>query len=201
MNRTFFAVFAVPLAALAVASLSGCSDDARLARLAERASDRQAAQNQEMARVTRESAEATKQLVEADAQSRKELVSLQQDLRTDQAGVNEQRDKLEEERKAIVAHRHRDPIIANVLGNVGLVLACLLPLVLCWYLLRTMHDETADDSVVAEVLIGELASGEPKLLPPLGTDCAAVTHLGSDRRLLTANDDPAETVDGAEAAA
>ena len=49
-----------------------------------------------------------------------------------QAETAQQRDLLEAERREIAGQRFRDPIIANV----GLVLACLLPLVLGIYVLH-----------------------------------------------------------------
>jgi hypothetical protein len=58
--------------------LSGCGGgDERLVRLSEEAANRQAKQNQEMARQNQQTAEATKELVAADAKARAELTALQ----------------------------------------------------------------------------------------------------------------------------
>ena len=165
MSRTLLRVLIVVLAPLATIPLGGCDEDERLTRMATEAADRQAAQNQEMSRLNREVAEGTKRLVEANAQTQKELAALQHDLQADQAEIGRQRDLLETERKQVAAARRRDPIIANAITGVGLALACMLPLLLCWYLLRSVRDET-DDTLVAEVLIQELASDTPRLLPP-----------------------------------
>ena len=183
MRRTLYCGWAVVV--LAALALLGCSDDARLVRVAEEAADRQAGQNLEMSRVNREVAEGTKRLVEAEAQSRKEIIALQQYLRADQANVNCSRDRLEVERKQIATQRHRDPIIANAIASVGLLLACLTPLLLCWYLLRTVREES-DGAVVAEVLIEELMAEHPKLLPPLAADPA---RLASDQPVLSVDTD------------
>jgi hypothetical protein len=57
-----------------------------------------------------------------------------------------------------------DPIIAAAITNAGLLLACLLPLILCWYLLHRPV-EPADDQAVAEVLLDDLVADRPLLLP------------------------------------
>lgn len=49
--------------------------------------------------------------------------------------------------------------------NVGLLIACTLPLVLCWYLLRSGETEPAD-SLVAQVLLRDLVAEQPLLLAP-----------------------------------
>jgi hypothetical protein len=66
-------------------------------------------------------------------------------------------DALEAERQAIAARRYRDPIIANAVTGLGLRLARHLPLVMCWYLIQSVHDEQ-NDVVVTEILIAALGS-------------------------------------------
>jgi hypothetical protein len=190
-------ITAVAIALAVVLTMTGCDEDEKVARMAEKAADRQAEQNKEMARVNRELAEGTKLLVEADGESRRELVSLQQDLRADQAEVNEGRDALETERKAIAANRHRDPIIANAVTGVGLTLACLLPLVLCWYLLRNVHDEP-NDGVVTEILIEELSSEKPRMLPPFAAERTTIDDGHQSSALPVPADDPDDHQDPPE---
>ncbi len=189
MIRTHFGLLIAALIALVIISLVGCDEDERLVQLSEKAADRQAAQNQEMTKLNREVAESTKRLVTADAESRKELVSLQRDLQVEQSEIGDQRDQLEAERKQIAEQRHRDPIIANAITGIGVLLACLAPLLLCWYLLRGVRDES-DDAIVADVLIEELSSSQPRLLLSAQTDRDA---LGRDQPChppLTAATDP-----------
>ena len=78
-----------------------------------------------------------------------------------QAETGRQRDLLEAERREIAGQRFRDPIIANV----GLVLACLLPLVLGIYVLRGYGNASQPDVAVTEILVQELTSDSPLLLP------------------------------------
>lgn len=148
-------------------SMIGCNqnENARLAQMAETNLQRQAEQNRRMADLQEEVAEGSRRLIEADAEARREIISAQQQLQAEQAQIGQQRDALEQERRKIALERHRDPIIAAAITGTGLLLACLLPLVLCWYLLR-QPTEPADDAVVAEVLLADLVSNEPLLLAP-----------------------------------
>jgi hypothetical protein len=132
---------------LAVALVAGCDNDDRLAQLAS------------------QTAETAKRLVEADAKSRQELTALQRDLQAEQTNIGRQRDQLESERRTIADQRHRDPIIAAVLTDLGLVLACVVPLVVCLYLLRTDHCQPTAHAELAELLTQEFVSDSRALLP------------------------------------
>jgi hypothetical protein len=147
---------------------TGCEEDEnenkRLAEMAERQLQRQAEQNRHMAELQHEVAAGARQLVQADAKAREEMVALHRDVQVERTEIGRQRDSLEDERKLIASQRHRDPVIAAAITNIGLLLACLLPLILCWYLLRRPL-EPADDAAVAEVLLQDLVSDRPLLLP------------------------------------
>ena len=162
MKRPFLTI----LATAALVTVTGCDENARVARVATDAADRQAEQNRQIAQQNREISGTTKALVEADAQARKEVLAAQKDLQGQQAEVGRQRDQLEAERNEIAKNRHWDPIIAQAITGVGVLLACLLPLVLAWQLLRTAHEEK-EDPELTEILIEELASDRPRLIPPL----------------------------------
>jgi hypothetical protein len=144
--------------------LSGCDKDRRLADLAEEHTRQQAAQNQHMAELQKEIAQGAKQLVEADSRAREGIIALQRDIQTERSEVGHQRDLLEEDRRQIAEQRHRDPIIAATIMQVGMVVACGLPLILCWYLLRR-EPVQADDTVVVELLLDDLVNESPVLLP------------------------------------
>ena len=169
----------VSIALLAV-GLVGCDTDERLVKQTEKASDRQAEQNREIARQNHELAQATNQLVTADAHSRQETLALQRELQNEQARLGQKRDDLEIERRQIAGQRQRDPVIAAVLIEVGTILACLLPLVLCGYLLHGLRNEP-DDQDLADLLTIELVSEAPIFLPffdsrALPTNTAAVAE-------------------------
>ena len=146
--------------------MAGCDADQRLVKQAEKASDRQAEQNRQIAHQNHHLAEATNQLVSADAKARQETLALQRDLQAEQSTLGRKRDDLEDERRQIAASRHRDPIIATVLADLGLVIACVAPLVLCGYLLRGLQHEPTDQEL-ADVLVTELTSDSPLLLSSL----------------------------------
>ena len=163
---------------------TGCdkNENSRLAEMAERHSQRQAEQSQQMAEQQKEVAEGSRRLVEADAKAREEMVALNRDVQAERVEIGQQRDALEVDRRQIAAQRHRDPIIAGAITGFGLLLACLMPLVLCWYLLHRRVEPT-DDQAVAEVLIEDLVRQEPLLLP----------RMRSHRALDYRDDDDGET--------
>jgi hypothetical protein len=161
MKRTLPAILLICL-------IVGCgSNDERLAKMAQDHDTQQAAQNRTMAELQKSVADGTKRLVEAEAESREKFQAMQENLRADQATVGEQRDKLEGERREIAQQRIRDPIIAASIVQVGLWLACLLPLVLAGYLVWAMrHTPSQDDAIVVEFLVTDMAAEHPLLLGP-----------------------------------
>ena len=156
----------IPIAATLMMTAIGCDEDEnkRLAEMAERHLERQAKQSRQVTELQREVAEGSRRLVEADAKARQEMVALQREVQAERNEVGRQRDLMEGERRDLADKRRLDPIIAAAITNVGLLLACLLPLVLCWYLLQR-RVEPADDQVVAEVLLEDLVTDRPLLLP------------------------------------
>ncbi len=145
--------------------IAGCSSqDERLARFAEQAVERQAEQNRRMADLQQQVAEGSRRLVEADAQSRAELTNAHRALQAERVEIGRQRDALEEDRQEIASKRITDPLIAAALMNAGILVACILPLVLCWYLLRHSETDVPGDAVMAEVLLNDLVAGAPVLL-------------------------------------
>ena len=147
--------------------LTGCgsSTDERLLQQAEKHAAQQAETHRQIARQQQEVAEGSRRLVEADAKARQEMASMQNSLREDQAEVSRQRDQLETERREMASQRYRDPLVAAAIVNVGLVLAALLPLLVCVYVLWFVARTRDADEAVTELLIGEIVSEKPRLLP------------------------------------
>ena len=112
-------------------------------------------------------------LVDRDAQCRQELTELQRDsqssVQAERQSVDRQREDLANERRQIADERHRAPLVAAAISQVGLVLACLLPLVLCGYLLYVLRHSGDDDAAVTEMLIEELVADRPRFLPTPGS--------------------------------
>ena len=166
--------------ALALAlAMVGCveSTDMRDQRLAEFARQSMAEQQKQNARIADQSkavvdeshqlAQAAKELVNLDAQARRELLAAQSNLSSQlaqqQSVVDAKRDELEQERREIAGKRNRDPIIASAIQYTGLILGCLAPLAICAFVIRQMQSQEPDHAAVADLLIQELA--KPKLLP------------------------------------
>lgn len=166
------------LTVLIPVTISGCSPapDERLAEFAQQTMMEQGRQNQRMADQTEaifdeshQLAEAAKELVERDAEARRELIETQQELTSQlneqQSAIYTGHDQLEQDRREIAEQRHRDPIIAAVIQNVGLIIACLLPLLIAVQVIWQMQLQEPDHAAVAELLTLELTSEEPLLLP------------------------------------
>lgn len=144
---------------------NSCADpDHRLVELSQESLERQAQQNDQIASQAQETAEASRQMVEADAQARREMIEVHKELQAERNSLDRQHEDLERERKHIAQSRHRDPIIANAMLTIGLLIVSVLPLVVCIYLLRGLWGATADEAV-GELLIAELASEASVLLP------------------------------------
>lgn len=159
-------------------TIAGCSQspDERLAEFAQKTITEQSRQNQRIAdqseAIIEEShqlAESAKELVEHDADSRRELIAAQQELtfqlNEQQSAIYTGHDQLEQDRREIAEQRHRDPIIAAVIQNIGLVIACLLPLLVAVQVIWQMQSQEPDHAAVAELLTLDLTSEERLLLP------------------------------------
>ncbi len=159
----------VMVMAVVVLVILGCRDDEnkRLADQAERNLERQAAQQLRNAELHREVADGTKRLVEADAAARQEIVALHRDVQAERSELGRQRDLLELDRRDIADTRNRDPLIAEAIQAVGLMLACVVPLLIAWQVLRR-SDAGDENSAMAELLLEEVSSATSKLIPPHG---------------------------------
>ena len=179
------------IAAMLMLTTTGCdeNENKRLADMAERNVERQAAQNRQMSELQSEVARGARTLVEADAKARAELVALERDAQAERAEIGRQRDSLEEERRDLATRRWLDPIIAASITNIGLLAACLLPLVLCWYLLHR-RVEPADDQAIAEVLLDDLVANEPLLLPRIKSHLAIDSCDDGNARRLPDDSEP-----------
>ncbi len=146
------------------ASLGCSSSNERVAEIAIQGAREQVQQNHRMAQLQREVAVGAKQLVESDAAARQQLIALETKREVELAMIAAKRNELHAERRELESKRLHDPIVADAIMHVGTLLACLLPLVLCGLLLRP-GNQAQDDSLVVELLISELATDPPKLLP------------------------------------
>ena len=163
--------------------MTGCQEhsDQRLTQMALQQTKIQAEQSRQMLELQQEVATGARQLVSADAQSRQEIVAMQHDLQIERANMAQRWDQLEQERKSLASQRYFDSVIAEVISNLGIILICLLPLVVCWQLLRQTI-EPAMENEVAELLLEDLVSSKPLLFPqkPFMPENSEYQELASD---------------------
>jgi outer membrane murein-binding lipoprotein Lpp len=147
----------------------GCSsDNERLAQFAEQSMREQSTQNKHMANqavaIVEESsqlAETAKELVHQDAKARQELLAHHTQLSSQ---LNSQQSKLDQQRQDLARQLAREPVIAAAISNVGLLLACALPLALAGLLVWRTSQQTNDDAAVASLLVHEMTTETPLFL-------------------------------------
>ena len=155
----------VLLIALLLLAAAGCEDDKRVVEVAREAADRQAEQNRQMGRQTEDIATATRELIEADARSRQEMVALHRELQNEQAVVARQRDALETERRELARARQRESLLIPVLQGGGGVLVVVAALVFCAFLLAGLRHPEEAPQALGELLVEELSAERPLVLP------------------------------------
>jgi hypothetical protein len=150
-----------------VVILSGCTpnNDQRLAEMAAQHEARQVQQNQQLAELQEHVAEGSKELVAADARAREQAATLARELQAERAKIGEARDVMESERRELARQRHRDPIVAEAIAGAALLVACVLPLVVCRHLLRQPENTASADVAAAELLLQDLVAERPLLSP------------------------------------
>ena len=156
------------LIVLSLTALAGCTRDVQDARLSR----------------------VTEQALEQQTQQNKTMAELQKNLQHERSHLDQERAHLEVEARRIAAARHRDPIVANaIVGAVGLLVA-VLPLGLCWHLLRGLYRPGDDGEALGEMLVQEMTSSRPLILPP-----PVASHSARDdgsRPFLPPQEPPAE---------
>jgi type VI protein secretion system component VasF len=100
-------------------------------------------------------------------------------LNQQQQQLDAGRSDLEKQRQVIAQQRAREPLIAAAVQSVGLWLACTTPLVLALYVLRLMFAQSPEHAAVAELLVSELTTEQPKLLPAPVFSPARLVHQPS----------------------
>jgi len=173
---------------LAVILTSGCDKDRRFVEMAERQMSIQAEQNRNVAELQREVAKGSRELIEADAKSRQEMVTLHREVQAERAEFGKQRDSLEVDRRKLASQRQWDSLTAASITTGGLLICCVLPLVLCWYLLQRPEDP-GDDHQVVEVLLEDLVAQQPMFLTR-NDGTPAIEHHQPDSRPALSDDSP-----------
>ena len=157
----------VLLALLGLSLLIGCDEKDRhkeVAKVATQAAERQAQQNTEMARLNREVAEGTRRMVEADAEARKEIVVVHQEIQAERATLNDGFEKLEVERKEIAQQRRTESALVPATKAIGGAVLAIAVVVFCLLLLFGLRRADASEAELNELLIHDLVREQPQLL-------------------------------------
>jgi hypothetical protein len=154
--------------------IAGCdSSDERLADYAQQTAAQQAQQNAATADVARKAAENQRRVIETVEKSRQDLIGVQKEL-------DLQRTTIAQEHKELTEQRRQESLLAPVLTTIGYLLVTALPLGLCWYLLHTLKSSPVDESAVTQLLVQDLLSEQPVLLPrPVNSNPRLVHESGS----------------------
>jgi hypothetical protein len=181
---------------LIVLGMIGCGKpdrDERLAEMAKHSVETQAKQNEQMADQSQQTAETARHLVEEDAKARREIAdahaTLRSELQEERVGIDQQRTEMERERRDLSARRARDPIIAETIGAIGGIIACLLPLLLAGYVLYTTNRNKNDTEMLNELLVTGIINDELRLLSGPRESAARLNHRSD---VDTADDSPSE---------
>lgn len=165
------------VAAMLITFATGCSDD-RVAQVATQAADRQAEQNDTMAKLQQDVTGGTKQLVEADANARHEIVAVHHDLQAERTRLDTNWTALEDERKQFAGERRTESLWVPVVQLLGTLFLVVTLLGFSWYALVRLRTDTATDAELSELLVHELAAGQLLSLPGKESP-AQITHDGN----------------------
>lgn len=137
-------------------------------------------EEQKMREWSRENSAAAQALVEADAESRKQFVHLQQSVQEERQALADQYTALDADRKAVAAARERIPLLATAFQGVAALALGAAALWVCVRLIGRMPDDQGAvelEETLILTLTGEsnlLADSPPLLKPP--TEVAALLN-------------------------
>lgn len=150
------------LASAALIATTGCNDEAT--KIAREASDRQAAQNQQMAELQHEVARGTREMVKSDAEAREQFVGVHRDLQQERKQLGESWNELEFERQRVGRERRNDSVWQAL---VTVLMVSLVTAAFFAYLRQLLISSQRDESVDAEVaalLVDHLMAGSHQTL-------------------------------------
>jgi hypothetical protein len=154
--------------------INGCDDG--VARIAREAADRQAQQNTAMADLNKEVSAGTRRLVEADAQSRTEIVGVHRDLQAERLRLDTNWSALEQERRQIAGQRQTESLLAPSVRYAGLVALIVALLGFCWYAIVAARRSNDTDTTLNELLIAEMLPVQSTLLSDGTTSQSLLSH-------------------------
>lgn len=145
---------------------SGC--DERVVEVAREAADRQAQQNEAMAELSQEVAGGARQLIAADAETRKEIVAVHREFQAERARLDLGWTDLEQQRRQLANERRTESILIPVVKLAGGLLLVTALLGFSWYALFAVRSDSHVEADLNSFLVDELTSGRPSIV---GADC------------------------------
>ncbi|MBA4017576.1 MAG: hypothetical protein C0483_10425 [Pirellula sp.] len=133
---------------------------------------------------SRDNSAASRALVEADAESRRQFVALEQGVQAERKSLTDQYTALDADRKDVAAARERVPLLATALEGTAAVTLGVLALLICWRLLGRLSTDDGSPELEEALILsvaGEadlLADAKPRLQPP--PDVPVLAHSTSD---------------------
>ena len=145
----------------------GCgSESDRIANMAEKMVRTQSEVNSNVTR-------ANEKFVELNRELQKERTGLQSERLT----LNVQFDKLEQDRRDLHSQRRSEVAWSESFQFLTIVIAAIMPLFLCAYLIWVATQSSVQQEEVNSILIRELVSAEPRLIA--APNLAAIGHVES----------------------
>lgn len=141
------------------------SEDERLARLAMEYANRQTEQGSRVIDLQQELLTGSRQLIEADSRARTQMIDLHREIQDERRSLDQRYEQLEAERRSVERNLYWDPYLIDLTRQIMLLVACLLPLVLCRHLL-SLALKQGEEVLIGEQLLEDIISDNPILLPP-----------------------------------
>lgn len=155
----------VALILILALSVIGCNDEEKKLRTW------QQQQVDQLQRQSQENSAAARSLVEADAESRRQFVVLEQSVQAERKELSGQYSTLESDRKAVAAARERVPLLATAFQGLAALALGAAALWVCGRMLGRLSTDD-DTGELEETLIlslageSDLLAGQPVLLKP-----------------------------------
>ena len=158
---------AIGMLILIVMMTLGCSSESdRMANMAERMVRSQSEVNSNVTRTN-------EKFVELNRELQRERTGLQNERLT----LNDQFERLEQDRRDLHGQRRSEVAWSESFQFLAIVIAAIMPLFLCAYLIWMANHSSVQQEEVNSILIHELVSAEPRLIA--APNLAAIEHVDS----------------------
>ena len=148
----------------------GCSSESdRMANMAERMVRSQSEVNSNLTRTN-------EKFVKLNQELQKERTGLQKERLT----LNDQFDKLEQDRRDLHSQRRSEVAWSESFQFLAIVIAAIMPLFFCAYLIWMANQSSVQQEEVNSILLHELVSAEPRLIA--APNLRAIEYVETDEK-------------------